>query len=58
VSIALAFLQLLLVRSSAEVDMSASGLFQLLTSEEGTSIIDDTTSHEPQPRAVLQWRDR
>ena len=47
--------QLLVVRSSVEVDRSASELFQLLISEEGSAVIDDTTSHEPQPREVLQW---
>lgn len=49
--------QLLLVRSSVVVDQSAEDLFMLLTSAEGSDIIDDSTTHDP-PVEVLQWQDR
>ena len=51
-------LQLVMVRSAVEVDRSAADLFQLLTSSEGTDILDDTTTHDKDPYAELKWRDR
>ncbi len=49
--------QLQLVRSSVVVDQSADDLFKLLTSTEGSDIIDDSTTHDS-PVEVLQWQDR
>ncbi len=50
-------MQLLLVRSVVEVEKSAKDLFSLLTSAEGSDIIDDSTVHDP-PVEILQWDDR
>jgi hypothetical protein len=50
-------MQLLLVRSTVDVDRSAQDLFELLTSAEGSSIIDDSTRHDP-PAEILQWQYR
>ncbi|KAK9909826.1 hypothetical protein WJX75_008093 [Coccomyxa subellipsoidea] len=49
--------KLLLVRSTVDVDRSAQDLFELLTSAEGSSIIDDSTKHDP-PAEILQWQYR
>ncbi|EIE24484.1 hypothetical protein COCSUDRAFT_40869 [Coccomyxa subellipsoidea C-169] len=49
--------KLLLVRSVVEVEKSAKDLFSLLTSAEGSDIIDDSTMHDP-PVEILQWDDR
>ncbi|BDA42898.1 hypothetical protein COCOBI_03-7910 [Coccomyxa sp. Obi] len=49
--------KLVLVRSAVEVEKSAEDLFNLLTSSEGSDIIDDSTRHD-RPVEVLQWKDR
>ena len=57
-SMALMHAQLVMVRSAAVVERSAQALFDLLTSPEGTHILDDTTAGNKDPVARLTWRDR
>lgn len=51
-------MQLVMVRSYVELPQSSRGLFNLLTSPEGATILDDTTSHTDPPLEVLKWHDR
>ena len=50
--------QLVIVRSYAEVSQSSGDLYKLLTSAEGAKILDDTTNHTDPPLETLQWHDR
>lgn len=50
--------QLVIVRSYTEVQLSSEELFMLLTSEEGAKILDDTTNHTDPPLATLDWKGR
>ena len=50
--------QLVIVRSYTEVQLSSEELFTLLTSDEGAKILDDTTNHTDPPLATLDWKSR
>ena len=52
------YVQLVIVRSYAEVSQSSGDLFKLLASADGAKILDDTTNHTDPPLATLQWHDR
>ena len=51
-------MQLVIVRSYTEVQLSSGELFTLLASEEGAKILDDTTNHTDPPLATLHWKGR
>ena len=51
-------MQLVIVRSYTEVQLSSGELFTLLASEEGAKILDDTTNHTDPPLATLDWKGR